>query len=190
MTEQVKQGTQQVAQQAQVAAGQATSLAQSQKDRAGESLSMVAQALRQTGQNLDQQGQGTVGQLAGKAADQVERVSGYLRERDVNQLIFEVEDYARRNTALFLGGAFALGMLAARFLKSSSPSSTQGGYGPQPRRYQNAPYRYEDVQGMPNVERRYAPGMTNPNAGFTTGSSRYAGGSSYEPTGTAATEES
>jgi hypothetical protein len=30
-----------------------------------------------------------------------------------------VEDFARRNPAVFLGGAFALGLVGARFIKSS-----------------------------------------------------------------------
>jgi len=33
-----------------------------------------------------------------------------------------VEGYARRNPAVFVGAAFALGFLAARFLKTSSPN--------------------------------------------------------------------
>jgi hypothetical protein len=41
-----------------------------------------------------------------------------------------VERFARRNQVLFMGGTFALGMLAARFLKSSKPEQSQqyGGY--------------------------------------------------------------
>src|SRR5215217_3478282 len=55
-----------------------------------------------------------------KAAEQAERLSGYLSERDANELLREVEDFARNRPAVFLGGAFAIGIAAARFLKSSA----------------------------------------------------------------------
>ena len=58
-----------------------------------------------------------------QAADQVERLSEYVRERDVVQIAGDVEKFARREPALFLGGAFVLGLCAARFLKSSAQSS-------------------------------------------------------------------
>jgi hypothetical protein len=54
----------------------------------------------------------------------------------VGELIGDVEQFARRSPALFLGGAFALGVLAARFVKSSSaaanprPQGYPGGYSP------------------------------------------------------------
>jgi hypothetical protein len=41
--------------------------------------------------------------------------------------VSEAEDFARRQPALFLGGAFALGLLGARFLKSSGQQASQGG---------------------------------------------------------------
>jgi len=97
-----------------------TAQATSQKDRAAESLEAVAQALRQAGQELQGREQGTVAQFIDTAAERVERLSGFLQGRDVQQIVGEVERYARRNPALFLGGAFALGLLGARFLKSSS----------------------------------------------------------------------
>jgi hypothetical protein len=49
----------------------------------------------------------------------VERVTGYLRGRDVPALLRDLEGLARRQPALFLGGSVALGALGARFLLSS-----------------------------------------------------------------------
>jgi len=37
-------------------------------------------------------------------------------------LMRDVEHFAHKNPAVFLGGAFALGILAARFLKSGNPN--------------------------------------------------------------------
>ncbi len=90
-----------------------------QKDRAAEQMNGLAQALRQTGQQLQAQDQGTMGQYVNRGAEQIERMSGYLRQHDVDDLIHDAERFAQRQPALFLGGALALGLLGARFVKSS-----------------------------------------------------------------------
>jgi hypothetical protein len=129
VTNQVKDTVGQVADQAQQAAGQVASQARqqvssrllSEKDRAAEGLTGLAQALRQTGQQLrDQDQQSITGYIDG-AASQVDRVANYLKQNDIGGLIDDVERFARRQPALFLGGTFVLGLLGARFLKSSRP---------------------------------------------------------------------
>ena len=45
-----------------------------------------------------------------------------MREKDVRQLVGEVQDFARRQPTLFFGGAVLLGFAALRFLKSAPPS--------------------------------------------------------------------
>jgi len=103
---------------------QATSRLDMGKEYAVETLTGVAQALRQTGQHLREDGsQPTLGQYADTGAQQLERFTGYLRQRDTNQLLSEVESYARRNPTVFASGAFALGLLAARFFRSSGQRS-------------------------------------------------------------------
>jgi len=104
----------------------------SQKDRAAESLTMLAQAIRQSGDHLRGQEQTTVAGYTDQAARYVEQLSGFLRERDVNDMLYDVERYARRNPTMFIGSAFAIGLLAGRFLKSSSRSNYQGSRGQYP----------------------------------------------------------
>jgi hypothetical protein len=133
LTEQAQSKVGQVAEQAQGAAGQvaaqakqqATSQLESQKDRAVDTLVTVAQALRQTGQQLQQQEQSTVGGYVEQAAERVERMTNYLRAREVPDLIAETQDYARRQPGLFVTGALALGFLGARFLMSSGQRAPQ-----------------------------------------------------------------
>ena len=128
VTEQAKQRSQQVAQQTQQKAGQLAeqtrqqvkSRLATQKDQAAERLTPIKTALQDTGQQLRNQNQGSVAEYADKAAEQVERFSGYLRESDVDEIIDEVRNFARSRPALFLGGAAALGFFGTRFLKSSS----------------------------------------------------------------------
>lgn len=90
-------------------------------------LTSVADSLRQTSDNLQTGGEkNQVANLTAKygtsLADQVEKLSGYLDNKDLRGMLRDLETFARRNPAVFLGGAFALGFLAARFLKSSNPN--------------------------------------------------------------------
>jgi len=134
MTEQVQQKAGETVNQAQE---RAKSMMAEQKERAAGSVESMAQALRQTGEQLRSQDQAaTVAPYVDRVADQIEQVSNYLRTKDVNELIDDVERFARREPALFVGGAFALGLLAARFMKSSSPRSMQR------RRYTSVQYQY------------------------------------------------
>lgn len=148
VAEQVRQGTQQIAQATQQVAGQAAEQAQTmmaqRKGQATQNLHQVAHAFRQTGDQLRQNDQGMAARVLDAAAGEISSAAGYLENRDLPQLVNEAENFARRNSALFLGGAFALGVLAARFLKSSTPPPpTNAGYGPG---YQYGPGGYSSSQ--------------------------------------------
>lgn len=90
-----------------------------QKGQAAGQLVGVAQALRQAGEQLRQQEQQTIPDYFALAADRIESLSGYVESADVTQVVEGVEDFARRQPLLFVGGAFGLGLLAVRFLNSS-----------------------------------------------------------------------
>jgi hypothetical protein len=91
------------------------------KDFAAEHLGAVAYALRHTSQQLRSENSG-ITEYVEKAASSVDSVSHYLQTRTLSQLIGDVEGYARREPAVFLGGAFFTGLLGGRFLKSATPS--------------------------------------------------------------------
>jgi hypothetical protein len=102
-----------------------------QKDQAAERLGSLAQALRETGRKLNEgQQAGDFGQYADRAAQQVERLSGYLRESDLRGFVRDTENFARRRPEVFLGGTLIAGLMLARFLKASSPSQqgSRSGY--------------------------------------------------------------
>lgn len=82
-------------------------------------LSELADALRNTSRRLDGN---VVAPLIERSANQIERVAKALDHADLKQVVQNVESFARREPLLFLGAAFTAGMLAARFLKSGSPS--------------------------------------------------------------------
>jgi len=111
------------------AAGQVQEQAISRLDKGKanvvEGFDSVAEQIRLMGENLKKTDQGGVARYAAQygdvAADRLERFSGYLSGHDVSEIVGEVESFARRNSTYFVGGAFLLGLLGARFLKSSSP---------------------------------------------------------------------
>jgi hypothetical protein len=107
------------------ASHQAKSALSEQKDAAVDQLSGLAKALRQSSDQLRQQDQGAFATYSQQVADQIDHMSGYLRDRDLEDLMYDAEDFARRQPELFIGGAFTLGLLAARFLKSSTPDAHQ-----------------------------------------------------------------
>jgi hypothetical protein len=120
-----------------------------QVGRAAERLGGVSQAVHAVGRQLREQDDDAMAAWAERAAEQVDRFSGYLRGKDVDELLYEGERFARRQPALFLGGAFALGLLAARFLKSSGRYDARYGqrdwlahYGPPPHAPHTAPPSY------------------------------------------------
>ena len=66
---------------------------------------------------------GPLPDLADQAADQIERLAEYVQNRNLGDLVREVERFARREPAIFLGVSFAAGLLGGRFLKSSGRRS-------------------------------------------------------------------
>jgi hypothetical protein len=108
------------------AAAQAQSLFDGQKTRATGALSSVADALRQTAQTLKQDQSG-VAQYVDMAAERVADLAETFEAKDLDDVLYDVQSYARRNPGVFFGGALALGFLAARFMKATSrPSYTSG----------------------------------------------------------------
>lgn len=142
------QAQEKVGEAAEQAKQQATSRLAGQKTAAADSLGSMAEAVRRTSSQLHQQDQGMMADYADSAADQLERLSAYLRETDVEGMVYEVERYARRQPAVFMGGAMLLGFLGARFLKSGSGRrEMEHGYYPGSGRGANLPTRYPSPYG-------------------------------------------
>ena len=114
----------QAQEQAQQAAGQARNLVREQLDhrssQAAERITTQASDLRSVSDTLREQGKEGPAQAARKLADYAERAGGYLRERDSDSLLADVEDLGRGQPWAVAAGGVALGFAAARFLKASS----------------------------------------------------------------------
>lgn len=105
-----------------------------QRQSAAGQLDGVANALREAARKLDQQNQSGLAEYADWTAGCLSGCARQLRESDMGEMVDQVQSFARRRPGLFLGGAVAAGLLAARFLRSSeerrSMSTGTTPYGP------------------------------------------------------------
>ena len=131
-----------------------SSLTQS-RTRAADSIDSIAGAVRSTGERLRSENQTSVADLTDSLADQVERLSSYLRTRDFRGVREDVERFARQQPSVAIGVALALGMLGARFIKSSQRGSVR-----TPR-----PYGGSDFE-IDTGRRDYGPGALPAGGGY------------------------
>ena len=105
-----------------------------QKSTLSGGLSIVADGIRQVSDNLgsattDSSLAESAAKYTKTAARKIEDVAGYFENKTVRDMARDLEGFARRNPVVFLGAAFGLGFLAARFLKSGSPLHYEKGAG-------------------------------------------------------------
>jgi len=91
-----------------------------QSSRVGQQVGATASALRGTGDDLRQQGNAAVAQVTDVAAREAQRLGSYLEQTSGDQLLADVERYARRNPWAVVVGGMVVGAAAARMVKASS----------------------------------------------------------------------
>ncbi len=153
--------------------GQARSTLQQARDRASSSLGeskgqvadqfgTVAEALRRTTEHLRSEGQLRIAGLTETVARQVDQVANYLRNKDGRAIRADLENLARRQPALMIGGALVLGLIGARFLKSSQRDRRGQGFSGQSfgreGRFGSAGYD-QPISGNTEIE-RHLPGTS------------------------------
>ena len=89
-----------------------------------EGLTEIADGIRNTGTQMNEGSSENViaaaaADYSSTAANAINDVADYFRRKDPRDMLHDAEDLARRNPAVFFAAAFGLGILAARFLKSS-----------------------------------------------------------------------
>lgn len=98
---------------------------EAQKDNAARTADSLVEAIRAAGSTLRERDEERLGRLTDELAEQVQRFSGYLRDRDVGSLFDDLQGVARSNPSGFLGGSLAAGLMAGRFLRSSGRHEEQ-----------------------------------------------------------------
>lgn len=161
----------------------ATAQLTTQKDRAFEGIGNVAQAVRQSTHQLREQEHDTLAGYVEQAADQIDRFARQLRDKDMTELLDDAQRLARRQPAVFVGSAFALGLLGARFVKSSTRHHDDGDW--QRERYasRSLPSRSGSVRsgaagslGSESIRQPSPAGGTTATSAASKAASRSAGG--------------
>lgn len=96
-----------------------TSRVDEQKNRAADGLGGIADVFRSAGNELRGENE-ALASYVDMASDQMKRFADQIRQRGVGDMMEDVGLFARRRPALFIGGAFLVGLGLARFLKSSA----------------------------------------------------------------------
>ena len=96
-----------------------TSRVDEQKNRAADGLGGIANVIRNAGNELRNENE-TIAAYVDQASDQLRRFADQIRQKGVADMMDDVQRFARRRPALFIGGAFLVGLGIARFLKSSA----------------------------------------------------------------------
>jgi hypothetical protein len=108
-----------------------TSSVDEQKNRAADGLGGIANVIRNAGNELRSENE-TLAHYVDMTSDQLRRFADQIRQRGVADMLDDVHAFARRRPALFIGGAFLVGIGIARFLNSSSerrlPGSSETGF--------------------------------------------------------------
>jgi hypothetical protein len=95
-----------------------------QKAASADFVSGVAGAIRRAANEFGEVPQAA--QYIRLAADQIDTVSDAFRRRDLNQLVADVQGFARRQPTAFLGAAVLAGFAVVRFLKTSTAGASSG----------------------------------------------------------------
>jgi hypothetical protein len=104
-----------------------TSRVDEQKNRAADGLGGIADVIRNAGNELRVENE-ALASYVDAASDQMRRFADQIREKGVSEMMDDVNQFARRRPALFIGGAFLVGIGLARFLKSSAGSGGDRNY--------------------------------------------------------------
>lgn len=106
--------------------------------RVGETLTQVAQAINDAAGGM-RESQPQIAGFAETAATKVDETATYLREHDASEVLDAVQQAARRQPALVVGGGLVLGLLVGRFLRTGA-TATQAASRPGAGSYRGRPY--------------------------------------------------
>jgi hypothetical protein len=90
------------------------------KVRGANELAGIVEAIRHAGQHLRGLQKDDIAHYTERTADKIDRAIRYVELRDVSELLKDAQSLARRHPEAFWGGAFIVGLVAGRFLKSSN----------------------------------------------------------------------
>jgi hypothetical protein len=88
--------------------------------QAGEQITSAADDVRSVAQELRTQGKDTPARYAEQVAEKTQQLGQRLQDASGDELLRDVEDFARRNPWAVAAGGLVVGLAASRMLKASS----------------------------------------------------------------------
>ncbi len=153
-----------------------------QKHNLAETLHHVCEALRAASGKLKEENNEGVAEYTEALSERLDEAADYVDEVPVEDMLSNIERFARRQPHIFLGGMFLVGMAAARFLKAANPSDESGKSGDfesssSPSRIDNPSRGSSSQYGQPSNPQRGVPTVVSPGTAATSSSSKPSQGS-------------
>ena len=105
---------------AQQAKGRLREQVDQRSTQAGQQMNTVAEDVRSVAEELRTQGKDTPARYAEQAAEKAQSAGQWLENANGDQILNEVESFARKNPWAVAAGGLVLGLAASRLLKASS----------------------------------------------------------------------
>lgn len=138
VTEQAKERVQEVTEQAKSQTrDKLRSQINERSSQVGDQTASAAKAVRRGSEQLRAEGNDRAADVIDAVADRGDRLGAYLRQADGDRILRDIEDFARKQPWLMVGGSAVAGFLASRFMKATSRERFHGvrrdsGYPSQP----------------------------------------------------------
>jgi hypothetical protein len=91
-------------------------------------LSAFGGALRAASEHLANSNQPTASKFVREAAGGMERLSSSLKDKPFENVIEEIRAFGREHSGALIAGSVLAGLALGRFVRSSAPSATGGGW--------------------------------------------------------------
>jgi hypothetical protein len=104
---------------------QASAVAQQQMSSAAAGLDSAAGSVNAVGERLRENNLGALSQYTDLAAEHMEKAAAWLRTTTPEEIAHDIEDFAKKQPAVFAAGALALGLIGVRFLRSTGQNSDE-----------------------------------------------------------------
>jgi len=135
---------------------QVTANVKSQTARGASIATVLSSTLQDAGAQLREQDETAVATYLDQAAGQVQQISTMLENQEYGQLIGTVQGFARRQPVLFFAAAVTVGVVGARFLRSSASQGTSSQGSSQ--QQQRDPDAYAGLRNMQGGDESRAGG--------------------------------
>lgn len=102
--------------------------AREKKTSVADEMGVFSGAIRKASSKLHDEQHDSIANYVDAAAEQLDCCRHSLENKDIGEIVDDVQDFARRRPEIVYGGLFVAGLAAMRFLKASPPSRRATGH--------------------------------------------------------------